>query len=91
MRKKQRKEKKKNFWSPLPEDDVTVRRDVLPPVHHAGPLGSRPDAEHGAAAVGEGLEVPLLGLKHVVDAVGAHGHHHLGAGLGDEGSDETSL
>lgn len=86
---KVRKEKR-NFCSRPPEDDVTVSRDVLPAVDDAGPLGSRPDAEHGAAAVGEGLEVPLLRLEHVVDAVGAHGHHHLGAGLrGNEGRDEN--
>lgn len=72
----------------LPEDDVTVRSDVLPPVDDAGPLSSRPDTEHEAAAVREGLEVPLLRLKHVLDAVRAHGHHHLRAGLGARRSDK---
>lgn len=59
--------------------------DVLPPVNSSGPLGSGPDAEPGVAAVGEGLEVPRLGLEHVPDAVGAHGHHHLRAGLRTRG------
>ena len=66
----------------LPEDDVAVSSEVLPPVDDARPLSPRPDAEHGVTLVGEGLEVPLLGLKHVLDAICAHGHHHLRAGLG---------
>lgn len=72
----------------LPEDDVTVRSNVLPPVDGAGPLSSGPDTKHDAAAVREGLEVPLLRLKHVLDAVRAHGHHHLCAGLGVRESDK---
>lgn len=63
--------------------------DVLPPVDSSGPLGSGPDAEPGVAAVGEGLEVPLLRLEHVPDAVGAHGHHHLRAGLRTRGVRDT--
>lgn len=55
--------------------------EVLASVNSSGPLRSGPDAEPGVAFVREGLEVPLLGLEHVLDAVGAHGHHHLRAGL----------
>lgn len=72
---------RKKLVSGLPEDNVTVSSDVLPPVDDVCPLGSRPDAEHGAAAVREGLEVPILAFKHVMHAISAHGHHHLGARL----------
>lgn len=65
----------------LPEDDVAVRGDVLPPVHGACPLRSWPDAKQGVTSIREGLEVPLLRFKHVLDAICAHGHHHLCAGL----------
>lgn len=65
----------------LPEDDVAVSADVLPSVKCSWPVCSGPGAEPGVALIREGLEVPLLGLKHVLDAVRAHGHHHLRAGL----------
>lgn len=69
----------------LPEDDVAVSGDVLPSVNCSCPVSSGPGAEPGVAVVREGLEVPLLGLKHVLDAVRAHGHHHLRAGLRTRG------
>ena len=69
----------------LPKDDVAVRCDVLPPVDSASPVSSRPDPKHDLTLVREGLEVPLLRLKHVLDAICAQWHHHLRAGLWTRG------
>lgn len=69
----------------LPEDDVAVSADVLPSINCPGPLRSGPGAEPGVALIREGLEVPLPKLKHVLDAVCAHGHHHLRTGLQTRG------
>lgn len=65
----------------LPKDDVAMSSDVLPPINGSCPVSSWPDSKHGITAVWEGLEVPLLRLKHVLDTICAHGHHHLCAGL----------
>lgn len=75
----------------LPEDDVAVRGDVLPPVDRGCPVRSWPDTKYGVTLIREGLEVPLLGFEHVLDAICAHGHHHLRAGLGGEELNKYSL
>lgn len=58
-----------------------MRGDVLPSIDSASPVSSGPDTKHGLTPLREGLEVPILRLKHVLDAICAHGHHHLCAAL----------
>lgn len=66
------------------ERDVRIEAqvgDVLAAELDVRPFETRSDAPLREARVRERLEVPVLFLEHVVDAIGAHGHDEFRARL----------